>query len=184
MRYATILLHAVPALFVALTGACSEAPSAVDHARLHQHDATAAVVASPGLLREVTRATVKYRSTQQATRAGYQEDPHCVAVPGLGGMGHHWANGSLVDPVFNPLQPEVMLYAPDANGRMTLVAVEYIVINVGQPAPTFGGQPFDVGGTPVPVPHWSLHVWLHQANPNGTFTPFNPTVSCTPNTGT
>jgi hypothetical protein len=184
MRRSTLYLRFVTPFGAALLVACQDAPSAVDHARLHQHEASAAVVASPGLLREVTRATVRYRSTQQATRAGYQEDPHCVEVPGLGGMGHHWANPTLVDPVFNPLQPEVMLYAPDANGRMKLVAVEYIVINVGQPAPTFGGQPFDVGGTPVPVPHWSLHVWAHQANPNGTFTPFNPTVSCTPNAGT
>lgn len=161
--------------------ACQESTGTINHATMHQHDASAAVVASPGLLREVTRATVKYSSTRQALRAGYQEDPFCVEVPGLGGMGHHWVNGSLIDPVFNPLQPEVVLYAPDGHGNMKLVAVEYIVINVGQPAPTFGGQPFDVGGTPVPVPHWSLHVWAHQANPNGTFTPFNPTVTCSPN---
>jgi hypothetical protein len=56
--------------------------------------------------------------------------------------------------------------------------VEYIVINVGQPAPTFGGQAFDVGGTPVPVPHWSLHVWLWKDNPSGQFAAFNPDVSC------
>ena len=62
--------------------------------------------------------------------------------------------------------------------RSCFSMVEYIVIDVGQPAPTFGGQPFDVGGTPVPVPHWSLHVWLHKDNPAGLFKPFNPTVSC------
>jgi hypothetical protein len=43
-----------------------------------------------------------------------------------------------------------------------LVAVEYIVIDVGQPAPT----------------HWSLHVWLWKDNPNGLFAAFNPDVSC------
>jgi len=56
--------------------------------------------------------------------------------------------------------------------------VEYIVINVGQPQPSFDGHPFDVGGTPVPVPHWSLHAWVHLDNPNGVHTPFNPSVSC------
>lgn len=58
------------------------------------------------------------------------------------------------------------------------MAVEYIVINAGQPAPTLGGQAFDLGGTPVPVPHWSLHVWLWKDNPNGAFAAFNPDVSC------
>jgi hypothetical protein len=93
-------------------------------------------------------------------------------------MGHHWVNQTLVDPVFRPGKPEALLYARDQNGRLQLVAVEYIVLDVGQPAPTFAGQAFDVGGTPVPVPHWSLHVWLYQTNPAGLFTPFNPTVDC------
>jgi hypothetical protein len=93
-------------------------------------------------------------------------------------MGHHWVNEGLVDPVFDAANPEVVLYEKSKNGQYRLVAVEYIVIDVGQPAPTFDGQPFDVGGTPVPAPHWSLHVWLHKENPSGLFTPFNPAVSC------
>jgi hypothetical protein len=123
-------------------------------------------------------ATARYHSTTQALKAGYTPDPVCVAVPGLGGMGFHWVNGAQVDPFFDPLRPEVVLYEPDAQGKLTLVAVEFIVINVGQPAPTFGGHPFDVGGTPVPVPHWSLHVWVHRDNPTGIHSPFNPAVSC------
>lgn len=70
------------------------------------------------------------------------------------------------------------MYAPDKHGKLKLVAVEYIVINTGQTAPTFDGQPFDVGGTPVPVAHWSLHLWTHKANPSGLFAPFNPDVDC------
>ncbi|MEO7513729.1 MAG: hypothetical protein ABIZ91_18470 [Gemmatimonadaceae bacterium] len=130
------------------------------------------------LANEVRDMTVKYTRLGLAKEGGYTPDPFCVAVPQLGGMGHHWVNMALVDPVFQPRFPEVMLYAPDANGQLQLVAVEYIVIDVGQPAPTFGGQPFDVGGTPVPAPHWSLHVWVHKNNSNGLFTPFNPDVSC------
>jgi hypothetical protein len=129
-------------------------------------------------VKDVHAVAARFHSTVQAERAGYAADPVCVAVPGLGGMGHHWVNMGLVDPVFDPLRPEVVLYEPDKHGKMKLVAVEYIVIDIGQPAPTFGGQPFDVGGTPVPVPHWSLHVWLAKPNPNGLFTPFNPDVSC------
>ena len=63
-----------------------------------------------------------------------------------------------MDPFFDPLKPEALLYERDQNGKFKLVGVEYIVIDVGQPHPYFGDHPFDVGGTPVPVDHYSLHV--------------------------
>jgi hypothetical protein len=153
-------------------------------AEVHSHPQTEVAFAKtgsgqlPDLAKDVRQATARYHSTAQATRAGYAEASECVAVPGLGGMGFHWANFGLVDPNFEPLRPEAVLYEPGPDGELHLVAVEYIVINVGQPAPTFGGQPFDVGGTPVEAPHWSLHVWVHKDNPNGIFTPFNPAVAC------
>lgn len=134
--------------------------------------------AEDGLLQSVRRATAKFHSSTQAIEAGYVADDHCVSAPGLGGMGYHWVNPSLVDPVFDPLKPEAVLYATGPSGNLRVIALEYIVINVGQPAPMFGDQPFDVGGTPVPVPHWSLHVWLYESNPSGLFTPFNPNISC------
>lgn len=114
--------------------------------------------------------------------AGYVEDPHCVAHPDLGGMGYHWANEDLIDPAFEPLVPEVLLYGPTAEGGRQLLGVEYVVIDVGQERPQFDGHPFDVGGVPpleaAGVAHWSLHVWTHAANPSGDFSPFNPNVSC------
>ncbi|HEY0678537.1 MAG TPA: hypothetical protein VGD17_09635 [Chitinophagaceae bacterium] len=130
------------------------------------------------LLQAVREATARFHSTNQAIRAGYVPDDHCVSVPGLGGMGYHWANPTLVDAVFDPLKPEVVLYATGPGGNLRLVAVEYIVVNTGQAAPTFAGQPFNVGGTPLPIPHWSLHVWLYETNPSGIFIPFNPNISC------
>ena len=139
---------------------------------------TVAAMPQSELLLAVRRATARFHSTAQAIAAGYEPDDHCVSVPGLGGMGFHWVNPSLVDPVFDPLKPEALLYATGPGGNLRLVAVEYIVINVGQPAPTFGDQPFNVGGTPVPVAHWSLHVWLYENNPSGIFAPFNPNISC------
>lgn len=93
-------------------------------------------------------------------------------------MGEHWVNPSLVDPVFDPLQPESLLYEPGADGKHTLVGLEYIVIDVGQDRPSFGGRPFDVGGAPIPAPHWTLHLWLWRDNPSGLFAPFNPDVTC------
>ena len=149
-----------------------------DHATAHANYATVSAGELSGLAKTVRQVTARFNSTTQAIQAGYVADPVCVAVPGLGGMGFHWVNGGLVDPVFDALKPEVVLYEQTKNGQYRLVAVEYIVIDVGQPAPTFDGQPFDVGGTPVPVPHWSLHVWAHKENPAGLFTPFNPSVVC------
>lgn len=164
-----------------LAAACGETPSDISHASLHgQVETRAAAAASAGSLKALHAATARFHSTVQATNAGYVEDSPCVAAPGLGTMGFHWVNQSLVDPVFEPLNPEAVLYAPNGNGKLKLVAVEYIVINTGQPAPTFDGQPFDIGGTPVPVAHWSLHVWIHQDNPSGIFAPFNPAISCNP----
>jgi hypothetical protein len=130
------------------------------------------------LLKAVRTATSRFHSTTQAIKAGYEPDDFCVSVPGLGGMGYHWANESLVDPEFDPLKPEAVLYATGAGGKLRLIAVEYIVIDVGQPRPSFGNQLFDIGGTPVPVPHYSLHVWLYEHNPSGMFVPFNPNITC------
>jgi hypothetical protein len=131
-------------------------------------------------LKAVRQATVRYNATTQALKAGYVPDTHCVQSP-FGGMGYHWANPTRIDAAFDPLEPEVVLYAPSPRG-LKLVAVEYIVLNVGQPRPYFGDHPFDIGGvmplTLAGIAHWSLHVWLHEDNPNGVFTPFNPNVSC------
>jgi hypothetical protein len=129
------------------------------------------------LLDAVRRISARFHSQRQATKHGYVSTVHCVSSP-AGGMGVHWLSESLVDPVFDPLHPETLLFAPGPNGKPSLVGVEYIVIDVGQPAPMFGGQAFDFGGAPPPVPHWSLHVWLWKDNPNGLFAAFNPDVSC------
>jgi hypothetical protein len=130
------------------------------------------------VIQSVRKATSRFHSTQQAIAAGYLPTDECVSVPGLGGMGFHWVNPNLVDPVFDPMNPEAVLYATGPGGQLKLIAVEYIVINAGQPAPMFGTQAFMVGGTPVPAPHWSLHAWLYEENPSGMFAPFNPNVSC------
>jgi hypothetical protein len=170
------------AILAFVSTSCDQVGSTEPAVNNHQHLAVAATSPVSGtgnaLLKEVHAASARYHSTKQAEAAGYVADPFCVEVPGVGGMGHHWVNSGLVDPVFEATRPEVMLYAPDRNGTLKLVAVEYIVIDAGQPAPTFDGQPFDVGGTPVPVAHWSLHVWLGKPNPSGLFAPFNPDVDC------
>lgn len=174
------------ALSVAVLAACgTPTTSPVDHASLHEGASLTKgkgnSAAAAGLAQAVKATTSRFNSTTQAIRAGYAQASPCVVSP-FGGMGYHWVNQSLVDPFFDPYQPEAMLYEPDAQGNLKLVAVEYIVINAGQPAPTFDGQDFDLGGSPPlterNIPHWTLHVWLHKTNPSGLFAPFNPDVSC------
>jgi len=132
-----------------------------------------------GLLRDVIQATARYHSTRQAERDGYEVASQCVvSTTGAGAMGYHWLNRLLVDPVFDTMKPEALLYEPDKNGNLKLVAIEYIVVDIGQDRPYFGDHPFDIGGTPMPFPHWSLHVWLWKNNPAGMFTPYNPDVTC------
>jgi hypothetical protein len=130
------------------------------------------------LLAQVRKATAKYHRIEAALADDYEEGLECVYVDGLGGMGYHFVNMGLVDPVFDPFVPEVLIYEPDADGKLHLVAVEYIIIDIGQDHPHFGNHPMDIGGTPVPVDHYSLHVWIWKENPNGMYTPFNPDVSC------
>jgi hypothetical protein len=169
--------HALTLASALLLGACAEQPAAPLHQHAQEAASFSAGAPTSDLLKLVRRETARFHSKAQAIAAGYVPTDHCVSSP-LGGMGQHWANPGLVDPFFDPIRPEVLLYEPRPNGQPKLVAVEYVVLDVGQARPEFDGHPFDIGGTPNPAPHWSLHVWLYQDNPNGLFTPFNPTVTC------
>ncbi|HSJ26157.1 MAG TPA: hypothetical protein VK929_15875 [Longimicrobiales bacterium] len=185
------LRHVPLAALVFTLAACDDAPveppMMADVAGHELHAAGKPAHAVPvrahgDLLKAVRAQTARFNSTTQALRAGYEPDTHCAAHPMLGGMGYHWVNGGLIDPVFDPMQPEAVLYEDGPGGNLRLVAVEYIVIDVGQPHPHFGDHPLDVGGVPplmaAGVPHYSLHVWAHKDNPAGVFEPFNPNVSC------
>jgi len=172
----------IPLLLAVLVTSCAEAPTAMPSGEAASLRKASAEPGSPreDWLKVLKQVTARYNATTQAIRAGYVPDTHCVESP-LGGMGYHWGSPSRRDAEFNPLEPEVVLYAP-TRGGLKLVAVEYVVLNVGQPRPYFADYPFDIGGvmplTLAGIPHWSLHVWLYQDNPNGIFAPFNPTVSC------
>jgi hypothetical protein len=138
----------------------------------------------PALRKElaaVRRATAKYHAVEKALADGYVAAPHCVSVSGLGGMGYHYIKPSLAtDLALDPLQPEVLLYAPSGNG-LRLVGVEYFVANVGQARPEVMGIPLHgpMPGHEAGMPeHYDLHAWIWQPNPNGMFADFNPRVSC------
>lgn len=140
-----------------------------------------AAVDEESLLDAVRQATEQFKSPAAALAAGYEPGEHCVAHPAFGGQGYHWTHPRLVDASFEPLRPEVLLYAPAGEG-LRLVAVKYVVLDVGQRRPDFEGRLLDEGGSPplmeAGVPHWSLFLWVFEENPLGVFATHNPNVRC------
>ncbi len=134
-------------------------------------------------LSRVRNATAAYHYLQIAKNAGYQLVPgldSCFDNPGVGGMGFHYINVSLLDTVINPLKPEAMVYAPGPNGVLTLAAVEYIVPaaawdSTNSKAPSLFGKTYELNQA---LGVYALHAWIWKPNPSGMFNDWNPTVSC------
>lgn len=150
------------------------------------------VLAAPSDLSIAKGATARFNSVEQAEQAGYGLPPmgplhECIAsFDNTGAMGFHFINGALLDGVLDPSAPEVLVYDADKNGKLKLVALEYVIFDAdwhSTDAPMLFGQMFMHTGSPnryeIPA-FWALHVWLYQDNPSpdGMFAPFNPTVSC------
>jgi hypothetical protein len=133
-------------------------------------------------LAQARAVTARYQRFELAEPAGFllPEGSHCAEGP-LGGMGWHYVNFGLVGPpaVLDASRPQVLLYEPQKNGRMKLVAVEWIVpyaiYGSNQPPPTLMGQTFK----PNPVLGlWMLHAWIWEHNPDGIFADWNPRINC------
>ena len=136
-------------------------------------------------------ATAGFHQNDAAQAAGYGEfrdaaSIACIETPGVGVMGIHYVNGTLVgDGVVNAATPEALVYQPLPNGKLKLVAVEYIVFYsmwAGASKPSLFGQEFKLIGTPnrygIPA-FYELHGWVWQNNPSGMFKDWNPSGSCT-----
>ena len=178
MRHLRTLI-VLPALVVAVacapdapTKPSALAPDEPLLARGDQGGSTSAAVNQ--LLAEVRRATVRYHDLDAARADGYVRITGCVP-----GMGFHFAKPTLVDHDFDPLQPEVLVYAPRDEDKLALVAVEYL--SFADERPAFAGvvpfEDFEHG-----APNFALHAWIWKGNPDGVFHHSNPTVSC-PNGG-
>lgn len=132
----------------------------------------------------VRHALDRFKDVKMAEKAGYVRTGDCISSP-LGTMGVHWYNEKLASPTLHPMQPELLVYLPDGNGGMRLVAAEYFVWESDwqelhgedAPWPTMFGQTFVRATHGVP-PHYELHVWLWQHNPAGMFSNWNPAISC------
>jgi hypothetical protein len=137
-------------------------------------------------------ATAKYQRLDVAKRAGYglltdAAGIACIDNPGVGGMGVHYVSGTLVgDADVRPSTPEALVYEPQRNGRMRLVALEYVVFQDAWDAthdspPSLFGREFmltQAGNRYGLPPFYALHAWVWKHNPRGMFDDWNPLVSC------
>jgi hypothetical protein len=129
-------------------------------------------------------ATAGFQDVAVAEAAGYTDTTPtlgCHENPGVGGMGVHYLNESLMDGTVAVSAPEALVYELDNTGAVVgLVAHEYIVPvdawTANRP-PRLFGRSF----TRHPVlPIWKLHVWLWKDNPLGMFSDWNPAVRLCP----
>lgn len=123
--------------------------------------------------------TARFHRFDAAVDAGWSAQiTDCFVDPRLGGMGFHYGNPGLIDGTVNALEPELLLYEPQKNGRLRFVAVEYIVpftAWTGAEPPQLYGQSFHRNEA---FGIWALHVWHVRENPRGIFADWNPKVSC------
>ena len=185
---------------------------------MRSHDGTPASPAVPGpgepTLADVRVATERFRDVNVALAEGYVRDPFNVCETAemmgrpaaQGAMGIHFFRPDLLGITAPPSprvsgtgthtdfrKPGILIYEPQADGSLELVAVENLVFAAAWRAaghgarPSFHGVPYDSMAddpeTPVDEahmfePHFDRHVWIYRDNPNGVFTPLNPAVTC------
>jgi len=130
-------------------------------------------------LERLRRRLAPFHRFQAAVDAGWSAAiTGCMADPNLGGMGYHYGNPELIDGTVSFREPELLLYEPQPDGKLRLVAVEYIVPFdqwTDNRPPRLLGQDFKRNET---FQLWGLHIWLWRYNPSGRFADWNPKVHC------
>ena len=164
-------------------------------------------------LAAIQRAAERFKDAAIALAEGYVRDPANMCVTAQmegqpaarGNMGIHYFRPDLLGITTTTprvagqgthtdfMTPAVLVYEPQADGSLTLVAVENLVFEKGWQAagnttpPSFAGHPYirmvDDPETAADEahgfePHYELHAWVFRQNPTGAFEPFNPSVTC------
>lgn len=212
-RHQWIMLGA----FIAIAGVAGCTQADADEPELAASEsAAAAAPMSPvdAELERVREATKKYQDVDVALADGYIRDPAdiCDAAEMMGRpaedgvMGIHYLRPDLLGITGPPnprvngtsthtdfMQPGVLIYEPQEDGSLALVAVENLVFieaweAAGNTAPpVFVDRPYDrMVDDPATeldeahnfAPHYDLHVWLYRDNPRGMFAQFNPNATC------
>jgi hypothetical protein len=173
-----------------------------------------AAPASPGAGEPTLAEVRKLTDVRTALAEGYIRDPFdlCDTAEMMGrpaaqgAMGVHYFRPDLLGITTPPSprvngdgthtdfrEPSILIYEPQPDGSLQLVAVENLVFADAWRAtgngerPTFHGVPydsmFDDPKTPEDEahmfePHFDRHVWIYRDNPHGVFAPFNPAVTC------
>jgi hypothetical protein len=165
-------------------------------------------------IEKIRKATMKYNDVKVALAEGFVLPPpgDCISaahegLPAkLGAMGLHYINpkllkisqvkprvsGESINTDFT--NPSIVIYEPQADGSLTLVAVENMVFlhawkNAGNLAPPiFAGRIWDTMADNVSTakdeahgfePHHDQHVYFRKmANPEHQLMPFSPNVTC------
>jgi hypothetical protein len=170
---------------IALLGGCGSEQVPTESSAQLQPRLKASAAPASGVnqdLARLRRVTAKFHSFKAAAAAGWaaQITPCMTDPAGAGGMGFHYGNPALIDGTARVEEPELLLYEPQQNGRLRLVAVEYIIPYTAHSrdaeAPElFGGQKFKQNDT---FQLWGLHAWVWKDNPSGVFADWNPRVTC------
>lgn len=197
----TISLAAVAALALCAAPAAAQQPVVLTDAARAE-------------LEQIRAATARYADVNAALADGFLPDPSGMCVDAkmvgapaeAGGMGVHYFHPARLGIAMPPApgrirgsdatvdftQPEVLVYEPQADGSLRLVATEYMVFQgawdaTNEAPPSFHGIPFfvmqDDPATPMDEahefePHYELHLWVHRENPTGVHQEFNPAVTC------
>jgi len=206
------------AFSLALLSACSGSPGA-ETAEAADSEFRADRVAEEPTLDELRAATERFRDVDVALAEGYIRDPHDLCVTAEmegrpakeGAMGIHFIRMDLLGITAPPnprvdgtgiytdfREPAILIYEPQADGSLELVAVENLVFaraweeaGIRHP-PSFHGLPYEyMEDDPATdfdeahgfEPHYDRHVWLYRENPLGVFAPLNPNVTCRYHTG-
>jgi hypothetical protein len=131
-------------------------------------------------LATLRQVTAQFHDFDTASHAGWSTPiTGCMVDPaGAGGMGYHYGNTKLIDGSVRVDEPELLLYEPEQNGRLRLVAVEYIVPLTAWTSsvpPRLFGRDFKVNQA---FQIWGLHAWVWKDNPSGMFADWNPVITC------
>ena len=161
---------------------------------------------------DLRRAVEKYKDVSVALADGYiTPDNHCVSAAGeglpaeLGAMGIHYIHPGFLEITATAprvdgnathtdwTKPSVLIYEPQADGSLELVAVENLVFEAAWTASgkteelVLNGRSWDhMADDPATAgdeahgfaPHFDQHVWLFRENPAGDLMPFNANVTC------
>lgn len=177
-------LAAAVGVVAALAAGCSSDDDAANHSdddTVHDiEDGALDASPDPATFVAANVATAAFQDVDVAAAAGYAntiDTLGCFHNPGVGGMGLHFLNESLMDATLDPETPEALVYELGNDGEITgLVAHEYIVpveAWAEEDPPTL----FDVELHQHPtLPLWVLHTWIWKDNPAGVFEDWNPTV--------